>query len=31
MWVFRALFILGIALPAFAQEWPAKVVKFVSP
>jgi tripartite-type tricarboxylate transporter receptor subunit TctC len=31
MWLFRVLLILGIALPAFAQEWPNKVVKFVSP
>jgi tripartite-type tricarboxylate transporter receptor subunit TctC len=31
MWLFRVLLILGIALPASAQEWPNKVVKFVSP
>jgi tripartite-type tricarboxylate transporter receptor subunit TctC len=31
MWLFRVLLILGITLPAFAQEWPNKVVKFVSP
>src|SRR3954470_3428842 len=31
MWVFRLLALLCIALPAAAQEWPSKVVKFVSP
>ena len=31
MWLFRLLLIFGIAFPVFAQEWPNKVVKFVSP
>ena len=31
MWLFRLLLIFGIAFPVFAQEWPTKVVKFVSP
>jgi tripartite-type tricarboxylate transporter receptor subunit TctC len=31
MWVFRLLALLCIALPVHAQEWPTKVVKFVSP
>jgi tripartite-type tricarboxylate transporter receptor subunit TctC len=31
MSLFRVLIFLCIALPAAAQEWPAKVVKFVSP
>src|SRR5260221_9841678 len=31
MWVFRFLFLLCISLPGFAQDWPTKVVKFVSP
>jgi len=31
MWLFRFLLILGIALPALAQDWPNKPVKFVSP
>ena len=31
MWAFRILLVLCISLPAFAQEWPTKVVKFVSP
>jgi tripartite-type tricarboxylate transporter receptor subunit TctC len=31
MWLFRFLVILAIALPAVAQEWPSKPVRFVSP
>src|SRR5204863_1622636 len=31
MWLFRLLALLVFALPAAAQEWPTKVVKFVSP
>src|SRR4051812_20506215 len=31
MWLFRLLALLCIALPVHAQEWPTKVVKFVSP
>jgi len=31
MWAFRLLLLLCISLPVFAQEWPARVVKFVSP
>src|SRR5688572_19303669 len=31
MWLFRVFLFLCIALPAAAQEWPTKVVKFVSP
>jgi tripartite-type tricarboxylate transporter receptor subunit TctC len=31
MWLFRFLFLALLALPAAAQEWPTKVVKFVSP
>src|ERR1700741_2175537 len=31
MWLFRLLLICGIAFPVFAQEWPTKPVKFVSP
>src|SRR3954453_14941816 len=31
MSLFRVLLFLCIALPAAAQEWPSKVVKFVSP
>ena len=31
MWLFRCLLLALIALPAAAQEWPTKVVKFVSP
>jgi tripartite-type tricarboxylate transporter receptor subunit TctC len=31
MWVFRLLLVLCISVPAFAQDWPNKVVKFVSP
>src|ERR671936_2411640 len=31
MWLFRLLALACLALPAAAQEWPTKVVKFVSP
>jgi tripartite-type tricarboxylate transporter receptor subunit TctC len=31
MWLSRVLLLLSLSLPAFAQEWPAKPVKFVSP
>src|SRR5689334_24762387 len=31
MWLFRLLALLVVALPAAAQEWPTRVVKFVSP
>ena len=31
MWLFRFLLLLCFALPAHAQEWPTRVVKFVSP
>src|SRR5947207_88336 len=31
MWLFRLLFLLCLSFPAFAQEWPTKPVKFVSP
>jgi tripartite-type tricarboxylate transporter receptor subunit TctC len=31
MWLFRILLLLGLSLPAFAQDWPTKTVKFVSP
>src|SRR3954447_1408201 len=31
MWVFRALLLAALAFSAQAQEWPTKVVKFVSP
>src|ERR671923_2974863 len=31
MWLFRLLALLVFAFPAFAQDWPSKVVKFVSP
>ena len=31
MWPFRLLALLVFALPAAAQEWPTRVVKFVSP
>src|SRR5689334_13073963 len=31
MWLFRLLALLVVALPAVAQEWPTRVVKFVSP
>jgi tripartite-type tricarboxylate transporter receptor subunit TctC len=31
MWAFRFLLLLCLSLPAVAQEWPTRVVKFVSP
>ncbi len=31
MWLSRLLLLLCFALPAHAEEWPARVVKFVSP
>jgi len=31
MWLFRFLLLLGIAFPAYPQDWPNKTVKFVSP
>ena len=31
MWLFRFLVVLLFAVPAFAQDWPSKPVKFVSP
>ncbi len=31
MWVFRFLLLACLSLPAFSQDWPNKVVKFVSP
>jgi len=31
MWLFRLLLLFAFALPALAQEWPSKPVKFVSP
>jgi len=31
MWLFRLLALACLALPAAAQEWPTRVVKFVSP
>ena len=31
MWLFRLLFLLLLSFPVFAQEWPARLVKFVSP
>ena len=31
MWLFRALLLFLVASTAFAQEWPTKTVKFVSP
>jgi tripartite-type tricarboxylate transporter receptor subunit TctC len=31
MWLFRVLLLALLALPVQAQEWPTKVVKFVSP
>src|SRR5688572_7971426 len=31
MWLFRALVFWCVAFPVFAQEWPSKTVKFVSP
>ena len=31
MWILRILLIACLSFPAFAQEWPTRVVKFVSP
>src|SRR5438270_13763320 len=31
MWLFRLLALLLFSLPALAQEWPTRLVKFVSP
>lgn len=31
MWAFRFLLLLCLSLPALAQDWPTRVVKFVSP
>ena len=31
MWLFRILVLLALSLPAFAQDWPSKPVRFVSP
>jgi tripartite-type tricarboxylate transporter receptor subunit TctC len=31
MWLFRVLLVLAVSFPAFAQDWPSKPVKFVSP
>ena len=31
MWVFRVLLLASLSFPVFSQEWPTKVVKFVSP
>ena len=31
MWVFRFLLLACLSFPVFSQEWPTKVVKFVSP
>src|SRR6266513_1568392 len=31
MWLFRLLFLLLLSFPVFAQDWPARLVKFVSP
>jgi tripartite-type tricarboxylate transporter receptor subunit TctC len=31
MWLFRLLLVFSLSLPVFAQEWPNKTVKFVSP
>src|SRR5438477_8434214 len=31
MWLFRLAFLLLLSFPALAQEWPARLVKFVSP
>ena len=31
MWLFRLFALLVLAFPAFAQQWPTRVVKFVSP
>src|SRR3989475_6194871 len=31
MWLFRLLFLLLLSFPAFAQDWSARLVQFVSP
>ena len=31
MWLFRFLVLLCLSFPAFAQDWPARLVKFVAP
>ena len=31
MWVFRFLLLASLSFPVFSQDWPNKVVKFVSP
>ena len=31
MWLFRLILLLLLSFPALAQEWPARLVKFVSP
>jgi len=31
MWLFRLLFLLLLSFPLFAQDWPTRLVKFVSP
>jgi tripartite-type tricarboxylate transporter receptor subunit TctC len=31
MWVFRVLLLASLSFPVFSQDWPTKVVKFVSP
>jgi tripartite-type tricarboxylate transporter receptor subunit TctC len=31
MWLFRLVFLLLLSFPALAQEWPSRIVKFVSP
>jgi len=31
MWLFRIVLLLSLAFPVFAQDWPTKTVKFVSP
>src|SRR5438552_15921030 len=31
MWLFRLFFFLLLSFPAFAQDWPARLVQFVSP
>src|SRR6266576_1498686 len=31
MWLFRLFFFLLLSFPVFAQDWPARLVKFVSP
>src|SRR6266513_4453306 len=31
MWLFRLLFLLLLSFPVVAQDWPARLVKFVSP